>query len=366
MRPNRFSPSPEETATPEEVRRAFEVARLIVEEGWSQERIAGEWFESRSTIQRLWALAERAGIYHQCVLPPMERAALDGLRGRLVETFRLKDAVLVPGRMEMLDDALSPETREAIFLTAARGAADYLDRSLRERDVLCLAWGRTVHAVLRCLRPSRPLPGLTVVPLLGVLSVRPDLLEANLLVQDAAAAYQTARYTCLPIPAIVRDEAQKRISTQLLLVAAALEQIQQATFVVTSLAPPDPEHSTLVRRDLLASWEVRSVVDRGAVGEICAWWFDSSGEPVHDDRIWPIGLGLEGLRRLVRGSGTVLTVVAADRRRIDPLLAALKAGLVNVLSTDSVTAQELLRGSGREQDMRGRARNVPGAAKTDP
>jgi deoxyribonucleoside regulator len=246
----------------------------------------------------------------------------------------------------MLRGRLPDATKEAIFHAAARAAAQYLDETLLEREVLCLAWGRVVHAVLQFLHPKQPRPGLVVVPLLGVLSAQPDWFEANALVQTAAAAYQGRRYFCLPIPAIVRDARQKQIAMELPLVRAALAEMQKASFVVTSIAPPDAKKSTVVKRRLLEPAEIKSVKERGAIGEICAWWFNERGEPVPDERIQPIGLGLDGLKRLVARNRTVMAVVAADPTRVAPLHAAIRGKLVNVVVTDHVTGEELLRRAG--------------------
>lgn len=329
--------------TPDELQNAYKVA-LLVEKGWSQEKIAEELRVARGTVVKWWNIAQDAGIYVSGVIPPIGINVLDDLRQRMLNQFKhLKDVILVTGREEMLKNSLHPPTKEAIFHSATRAAAEYLNKKVMGSDVLCLAWGRVVHAVIQSLHPKERKPDLTIVPLLGVLSVQPDWFEANALVQEAAAAYGSKRYYCLPIPAIVRDAEQKRIAVQLPLVAPALRRIEKATFVVTSLAPPDPENSTLVRRRMLEASEIERIKRRGAIGEICAWWFNERGESVTDERIEPIGLGLHGLQQVVKNRGTVMAIVAAESHRIDPLLAAITGKMVNVVVTDHVTGEELVR-----------------------
>jgi DNA-binding transcriptional regulator LsrR (DeoR family) len=336
--------------SPEELQNAYRVA-LLVEKGWSQEKIAQELGVARGTVVKWWNIALDAGIYVSGVIPPIGVNILDDLRQKMLAEFNLKDVVLVKGRKEMLKDALHSATKEAIFHSATRAAAEYLDRKIIGSDVLCLAWGRVVHAVIQSLHPTKRLPNLTIVPLLGVLSVQPDWFEANALVQAMAEAYHSKDYYCLPIPAIVRDAQQKRIAEQLPLVTDVLDKMKRATFVVTSLAPPDPQRSALVHRRrrhrILEPEEIKRVIQRGAVGEICAWWFNQRGEPVTDERIEPIGLGLNGLQQVVKNRDTVMAIVAADSHRIAPLLAALKGKMVNVVVTDHVTGEELLRRVGR-------------------
>jgi len=325
---------------PEEL---LEVARLHYEEGWSQTRIAQALSYSRPTVARLLRAAEERHIVEKRVVPPLEHGYLKYLEDELRNSFELRDVLLVPGRQEMVTDTLSPNTREAILNSALREAAGYLDRHLHARDVLCLAWGRVIRGIVQHLRPSRLWAELRVVPMLGVLSVRPDWFEANSIVQEIAMAYGTENYYCLPCPAIVRDPAQKEVTARLPLVEATLAMIQKSTFVLTSVAPADAAQSTLVKRALLDQSEVERLIDRGAIGEICAWWFDEEGKPVPDERIYPIGLGLDGLRGITQSGGTVVAVVAADATRLPPLEAALRGRLINTVITDHVSALTLLK-----------------------
>lgn len=325
---------------PEEL---LEVARLHYEQGWSQTRIAQALSYSRPTVARLLRAAEERHIVEKRVVPALEHGYLKYLEDELRTTFGLRDALLVPGRQEMLTGTLNENTRDAILNAALREAAHYLDRHLHPREVLCLAWGRVIRGIVQHLRPSRLWAELCVVPMLGVLSVRPDWFEANSLVQEIAMAYGTEHYYCLPCPAIVRDPAQKEATVRLPLVEETLAMIQKSTFVLTSVAPADAAQSTLVKRALLDKREVEQLIARGAVGEICAWWFNSEGEAVPDERIYPIGLGLENLRQIICEEGTVAAVVAADATRLLPLEAALRGKLINVLITDHVSALALLK-----------------------
>ncbi|MBI3910037.1 MAG: hypothetical protein HY320_03785 [Armatimonadetes bacterium] len=330
-------------ARPTDLQLAYQVARLKVEEGLSQEAIAEELDLSRGTVQKLWVIAQEQNIYIEGVIPPVGVDFLVDLRKKVIQRLGLKGVRLVPGRSAMLDGTLPANAREVILHSAAAAAAEYLGKHVMNGDILCLAWGRVVHAIIRLLNIKHPRPNLTIVPMLGVMSVQPHWFEANALVEAAAAAYQTNHYYCLPIPAVVRNAAQKRVAMQLPLVTPVLQQVRRASFVVTSLAPPDPQESTLVRYGMLDRSDIQRVIQCGAIGEICAWWFDPEGHPVPDHNIEPIGLGLDGLRHVVEGNGTVMAMVAADRQRIAPLLAAIKGRLVNVVVTDHVTAEELLR-----------------------
>ena len=112
---------------------------------------------------------------------------------------------------------------------------------------------------------------------------------------------------------------------------------------IVPLAPADPERSTVVQMGLVTKGTVKSLVARGAVGEIAShWWFDSQGQIVDQDRTYAVGLGLDGLADMVDRRDKVIAVVGAGRERIRPLKVALINRLANVLITDHISAQILL------------------------
>ncbi len=127
----------------------------------------------------------------------------------------------------------------------------------------------------------------------------------------------------------------------------ALDKATEASVVVTPVAAPNPHDSTIVKMEFATAADVTQMMRCGAVGEIAShWWFNKAGQAVEIDQMRPIGLGIDGLRRIVKNRGRVVAVVAASKERIEPLRVALenKAGpFVNVLVTDHVTARELLR-----------------------
>jgi len=146
----------------------------------------------------------------------------------------------------------------------------------------------------------------------------------------------------LPAPALV-ERALGEVIEAIPLVRRVKELYEEATVAIVPLAAPDPERSTVVRMDLVSSDTVRNLVGQGAVGEIAShWWFDREGRTVEEPARHAIGLGLDGLSRMVKRRAKVIAVVGASRERIAPLRVALDHQLVNTLITDDVTAKLLL------------------------
>jgi len=210
-----------------------------------------------------------------------------------------------------------------------------------------VAWGYNTRNVMRHLRPARILPGLTVVPMLGCLTHRMDLFDSNGLARDFALAYG-GRYLGLPAPAIVRSADHRRVAEDLPLVKDTLEALRGATIAITSVAPATHD-TTAVRDGFVTPEELDRLVECGAVGEMCGWYFDEQGHAVtpRDVQCFPIGMGLDTIRDMVtEGRGLVIGIAGADEARYRPVLAALQGRLVNVLATDHVTATRLLEMKG--------------------
>ncbi len=315
-------------------------ARMYYEDGLSQQQIARRLFVSRPEVSRLLSGARKAGIVRIIVVPPTRQEYLEQLRRRLRERFELRDVILAPGREEIPDQ----ETLHSVLHLIAAAAARYSDDVLADDDVLAVAWGYNTRNVMRHLQPSKILPSLIVVPMLGCLSHRMDLFDSNGLARDFAMAYG-GQHMGLPAPAIVRTRRHHDIAAELPLVGETLEALRRATVAITSMATASPD-TTAVREGFIQPEELARLVDAGAVGEMCGWYFDERGRGVSHKGIacYPVGMELETLREMVtkRQGCRVVGIAGADPARYLPIFAALRGRLINVLATDHITATRLL------------------------
>jgi DNA-binding transcriptional regulator LsrR (DeoR family) len=319
----------------------FELAVRYYELGHSVDELAAALNVDQSTIRRKLSQARKEGLVRTLVVPSLNHAELASLEQDVRYKFELEDVVLVPGREDILDMKEETAPKEAMVLSIAQAAARYLEEHLTNRDTLLVPWGRMANYIARQLRAPRPLPGLTVVPMVGVLALEHNPYDANILAASFAAKFG-GRSFLLPAPALVEKEISGIIEG-LPLVQRVKTLYDKATVAIVPLASPDPERSTVVRMGLLSEDTVRSLVGRGAVGEIAShWWFDLQGRIVAEEEKHALGLGLDGLSRMVARRARVIAVVGASRERVLPLKVALNHCLVNTLITDHITARELL------------------------
>ena len=318
-----------------------DVAIRHYELGETIEALAADRGVDQSTIRRWMSRAKRNGIIRTLVVPPLSDEDRTGLRQDVRYAFELEDVVLVPGREDLLDTSTGTAAKEALVMTIAQAAARYLEDHLTNRDVLLVPWGRMANYITRQIRAPRPLPGLTVVPMEGVLGVDYDPFEANILASSLASEFD-GHSLLLPAPAVV-DKSIGDVIEALPLVRRVMDLYKRATMAIVPLASPDPERSTVAQTRLLTVDAVKDLVARGAVGEIAShWWFDKQGRVIDQGEIQAIGLGLDGLSEMVERRAKVIAVVGASRERITPLRVALNSKLVNVLITDHKTAELLL------------------------
>ena len=111
-----------------------------------------------------------------------------------------------------------------------------------------------------------------------------------------------------------------------------------------------PTPNSVVLRDsaIINPAELADLLQRGAVGDIALRFFDRQGRPVRgemDERI--IGIRLEQLQRVPRVVG-----VSGGPEKFAALHGALHGKLINVLITDSLSAQKLLDSDRQEGDPR--------------
>ena len=108
--------------------------------------------------------------------------------------------------------------------------------------------------------------------------------------------------------------------------------------------------------NVFSAKELKSLSDRGAVGDICLRFFDADGAPVVtplNERV--IAIELADLKRVDRVVG-----IAGGRRKFAAIRGALRGRRINVLITDRSTAERLVKSAAAQ--TRAGARDRPMAA----
>lgn len=340
----------------------FEAARLHYEEGLKQDDVARRLKVSRPTAARYLAMAKEMGYVHVRVLDPKGHAYLHDLEIALTERFpALREAILTSSRPESAQAGETQARRAVADELAERAAArvDHLLTSRRRNDppMVAVARGEMIDNVIRHIRPSRPLPELEVLPMLGYLRSREYPYDANRLAQELARIY-SGHYEWIPAPAVLTFE-EAEVVRRMPLVAAPLRRLcEDVSIVLTSISCPyytDADgrkllrEQTLLQSDRVSPETIAELVEREqVVGEICGWYY-SYDRIIDAPGVTILGLPGEAQRRMAADPERyVVGVAGGDPDRFEAVYAAIRLGLINVLVTDYLTAHRLLEHARRD------------------
>jgi DNA-binding transcriptional regulator LsrR (DeoR family) len=113
---------------------------------------------------------------------------------------------------------------------------------------------------------------------------------------------------------------------------------KQLDFAFVGIGAPNPESVLIRDGSIISNSELGMLLQKGAVGDIALRFFDSQGQAVQseiDNRV--IGITLDQLKQ----SGRVIGI-AGGPGKLPSIMGALSGKFINVLITDSVTAEKLL------------------------
>jgi DNA-binding transcriptional regulator LsrR (DeoR family) len=302
------------------------VSKQYFEDGLTQQEIAESLRISRSAVSRLLSRARAEEIVHISIksppgiYPQLERA--------LEERFGLLEAVVL--------DAGDHSHPESVRRDLGVAAADYLLRTVQPGDVVGLAWGKTIKAMVDAL-PSRKIAGLKVVQMVGGVSERVTEVHAMELARELAARLGGEFYN-LQAPGVVDDYRNRETFLADAQVRRVFDMAEGADLAFVGLGALSRD-TMMGKAGILTPALLRELEQAGAVGEVLLRYYDRAGAPVRsslDRRV--IGLPLERLRRVGRVVG-----IGGGLPKLEAILGALAGRYVHVLITDQATAHGLLQ-----------------------
>jgi DNA-binding transcriptional regulator LsrR (DeoR family) len=315
-------------AAEEQLRLMVKVARLYHEHGIRQPEIARRLHVSQARVSRLLKQAELDGIVRTTVVVPagVQTALEEGLE----ERYGLREAVVV----ELLDDSEASITRDL-----GNATARFLEASLTGGDVVGISsWSSTLLAAVDAMRPLPPKAGAErALQLFGGVGNPAAEAHAARLTQRFADL-TGARPTFLLAPGIASSVDAREALTSDRFVQGALAGLADVTLALVGIGALEPSSLLQSSGNIFSEPELEALGAQGAVGDICLRFFDAGGARVESDvdrRV--IGVSLEQLREADRSVG-----IAGGPRKYEAIRGALRGGWINVLITDSTTAERLL------------------------
>jgi DNA-binding transcriptional regulator LsrR (DeoR family) len=310
----------------DELRLIAKVARLYYGQGLRQTEITERLHMHQSTVSRLLQRAEREGIVRVTLsMPPGLHAQLeDDLQSR----FGLREAIVV--------DSIDKEDQIVRDLGAA--AAFYLETTLKPADVIGISsWSGALLAMVEAMHAHPRAAGARVVQILGGIGNPSAQIHANQLTQRLAERV-AGTATLLPAPGAVGSADARRVMLEDRYVQEAMAMFRSVTLALVGIGAVEPSKLLAASGNVFSPAELKTLSQRGAVGDICLRFFDATGAAVEtslNSRV--ISIELEDLRRVRRVVG-----IAGGRRKTAAIHGALAGKWINVLITDQATAARLL------------------------
>jgi DNA-binding transcriptional regulator LsrR (DeoR family) len=306
-------------------------ARLYYEQDLTQAEISVRLRLSRQKVQRLLRQAQEQGIVHVAIQPIT--GIFSELERELERRFYLSEAVIV--------ETTNYHDQGNVAREVGAAAAEYLIRLLRPSDNVVISWGNSLLGMVNALNSLTPgpLPNVKLIQGLGGLGDPNNDIHATELVRRASRALG-CQLALLPAPCVAATVAARDAFYGDNYVAQVLSLARSADLAFVGIGSSSAE-SIMVPEfwSVMTPGTLRDLMAHGAVGSINLRYFDSNGNQIPselDKRL--IGLTLAELKKIDR-----VVAVAGGGAKLRAIHAALRAKLINVLVTDQVTCQELLK-----------------------
>jgi deoxyribonucleoside regulator len=306
---------------------ATQVARLFFDRQMSKVDIAAHLGISRFRVARL-----------------IDGALADGLVRIEYRDVPLEDRALATAMEERfgLDLCAVAEVPDEVgpLGAVARLAGAVVDGLIGPSEVIGVAWGSTMAAVVREI-PPRTGAEIEVVQLAGS-SRRLGRDEDAGALTRALADRLGGRDHPLFAPAFVADPSVRDALIADPEVARTTDRFADLTLAIVGIGAMPTEgrdaSSSLLRSDVLSPAEIVGLAAEGAVGDLVVHAFDADGGFVGAAlRGRAIAIGIEALRATPR-----VVAVAVGTDKAIAIRGALRTGVVRILVTDRGTARAVL------------------------
>lgn len=308
-----------------DVRLAVRASRRYYVDGRSKVDIADELRLSRFKVARLLDEARSRGLVRIEIAEPDEHAL--GTAGRLRRRYGLEDALVVT------TGSTHAETLGAL----GRRAAEFVATRLRHGDTLGLGWGTTVGAVVDTLAHVRRPSSVDVAQLAGGFASGDPAFNGTALTLRTAELLG-GRPLLLHAPAVLESARAWTMLRRQPAVAETIAAYDRVRMAVTGVGALRPEPISAIYQGGVLGPDLPDRLARaGVVGDACCRFIDNDGATVPRFDARTSGMDLEQVHAVA-----LRVAVAFGLPKLQAVRAALRSGLVNVLATDSATADALL------------------------
>lgn len=284
-------------------------------EGKKRSEIAESLGLSPSTLSRVLKRAKEEGIIEIKVTEPFLSCNI--MEKEIREKYGLKTVIVVPIPSELRRDSL--KIKKQVALEGAR----YVQRIIKDNDVLGMAWGGTMYYLIQTLH--------------GSIAGCNKNLEVESLVKRTSMAFG-GRCETITIPGLCSEEKYAQ-QQKYLEQRGFLELFKKVDISVSGIGSLYPEmDSLLVKTDYLHVDDKKLLKEKRVCSDLMLRFIDQDGEECKTslkDRT--ASISLEEYKQIPQK-----IIVASGEQKALSIRSALKGNLVDVLIIDYYLAQKLL------------------------
>ena len=307
----------------QQIKQAVQVSKLYYLDGATQAEIGKKLNLSRPTISRLLQFAREKNIVKISINDPLSN--IEDLQHQLKEKYQLKDVIIS-----------TPESNETaeILSSLGKATARYLDKKVKDNDVIGVSWGKTLVSVARQLIPNDR-KNVQVVYLKGTVANSTH----NNYVVEVTKCFNKCYHTqaqILPLPLIFENKQIKEMVIKDKFINEILDTGKRTSVALFTVETTEQD-ATLFELGYFNDQQIKTLQEKAA-GGLVSHFIDERGKIVDDqlnDRT--VAIALDDLKQ-ARES----VLIAGGMNKLKAIKAALAGKYANVLVTDSLVAQHLL------------------------
>lgn len=248
------------------------------------------------------------------------------LENKIENHFKLKEVLVV-------SDYGEPNT---VLYKVANVAAQYLDETIQQGDIIGVSWGHTLSKVVDQMQ-FKQRSECRVIQMMGAQNIEEIGEKSDEIARELANKLDCPSYM-LYAPIVVEHEETKKFLLQEKSIRASYELMNKCNVALVGVGELT-EESTMCTRGHITKSDVRILREQGFVGDIVM-------NPVRRDGSYdhcPISARVLGAEMdcLKKIKNTIL--VACGEKKAEAIEAALYSGCVDTLIIDVTTAKKIMR-----------------------
>ena len=306
-------------------RTMFLVADMYYNKKASKAEIVSALNLSSPTINKLLEAAEETGVVKIYVSSPIGRNYFEE-EIRLEKKYGLREVIITD----------SVTSHDAQLDTCSLVASKYLQRVLRENDVVGLGMGLSISKMIALSKPEHHFSRLTIVPLVGGLSNVNYEIHNNYLCEQMAHIFGGSSMALYAHASVDRLQTKEELLKDNS-IRNVLEMVSYMRVAIISIGSMD-EGYTISKEQYFSDEKIKSdLASHNMCGEICLRCYDIHGDTSHfqyNENV--VGVELEQLRNI-----PIVIGIASEAHRRDAILGAIAGGYINTLVTDINCARTL-------------------------